>query len=307
MKVIDKTPFQDEKGNFGLWQRVRIAVDYGFSWQAEVEAQKPVIAQLERVLEKGYSLIRNLNLENSNIIEPIILIGPAGVFVLYVTPVSGFFEARGDEWTLVNNERRTIPSINPVRRVARLARALQVYLNRQGVILPCIVEAVLIAGNPAVHIEVQRPIVRVVLSDAIKQWAATLVQARPVLRSELVFDVVERLLSPRSTPAPLEAQAAVAAPPAPAANEAASRARLIFHAADETKPFDPNDLNFEFDEKAPKEAPAEVAEPAPSLPTTTPTSRRGISPRQWIVLVVMILVEFGVLAGFLYLILFGSA
>ncbi len=145
------------------------------------------------------------------------------------------------------------------------------------------------------------------MSDAIKQWAATLVQARPVLRSELVFDVVDKLLNPRSTPAPLEAQPAVAPAPAPATNEAASRARLIFHAADEAKPFDPNDLNFEFDEKAPKEPTEEVAKPEEPLPIPTPASRRGISPRQWIVLVFMILVEFGVLAGFLYLILFGSA
>jgi len=52
MKVIDKTPFQDEKGNFGLRQRVQAGMEYGFSWQAEVKAQKPVITQLERVLEK---------------------------------------------------------------------------------------------------------------------------------------------------------------------------------------------------------------------------------------------------------------
>jgi hypothetical protein len=307
MKVIDKTPYQDEKGNFGLWQRVRIAMDYGFSWISEVEAQKPVIAQLERVLEKGYTLIRNLNLENSNIIEPIILIGPAGVFVLYVTPVSGFFEAQGDEWTMVNNARRTFPAINPVRRVARLARALQVYLNRQGVILPCIVEAVLIAGNPAVHIDVLRPVVRVVMSDAVKQWAASISQARPALRSELVFDVVERLLNPRSKPAPVEAQPAEAAAPPPETNEAASRARLIFHAAEEAKPFDPEDLKFGFDENASNEAVEPAAEmgQSASLPAAAP--RKGFRPGQWVLLAVMILVEFGVLAGFLYLIFFGSS
>ena len=95
MKVIDKTPFQDEKGNLGLLQRVQAAMEYGLTWQADIETQKPIITQLERVLEKGYTLIRNLNLENSKIIEPMILIGPAGVFVLHVTAVSGFLRGPG--------------------------------------------------------------------------------------------------------------------------------------------------------------------------------------------------------------------
>ena len=199
-------------------------------------------------------------------------------------------------------------------RVARLSRALQVYLNRQGVILPCVVEAVLIAGTPAVHVDAQRPIVRVVLSDAVKQWAAGLLQTRPVLRPEVVFDVVDRLLNPRAKPPALEAapvqpvqQPEAAAAETPTGNEPAKRARLIFHAAEETKPFDPADLDFEFDEKASNEVPKELAELRPAETTSNTVARKGLSSRQWIVLVVMILVEFGVLAGFLYLILFGSA
>jgi hypothetical protein len=74
MKVIDKTPFQNEKGTFDLAKRIQAVLEYGPSWPDEVEAQKLVIAQLEKVLEKGYTLIRNLNLENSRIIEPLILI-----------------------------------------------------------------------------------------------------------------------------------------------------------------------------------------------------------------------------------------
>jgi hypothetical protein len=309
MKVIDKTPFQDEKGNFGLRQRVQAGMEYGFSWQAEVKAQKPVITQLERVLEKGFTLIRNLNLENSKIIEPLILVGPAGVFVLYVTPLTGFFEAKGEEWNVVRNDRRIPAEVNPLTRVARLARALQVYLNRQGVMLPCVVEAVLIAGSPAVHIDVMRPIVRVVLSDAVKQWAASLLQARPVLRPEVVFDVVDRLLNPRSKAPPPEAQPAT--PPttesaAPATSEPASRAREIFRAAEDTKPFDPADLDFEFDEQASKQVPNQPVEKGLSTEETATAPRRLMSRGQLIALAVMVLVEFCVLAAFVYLLFFGS-
>jgi hypothetical protein len=307
MKVIDKTPFQDEKGNFSLMQRFQGMLEYGFAWHAEVEAQKGVIAQLDRVLEKGYTLIRNLNLENSRIIEPLILVGPPGVFVLYVTPVSGFFEAKGDEWNIVNNERRTPAQVNPMRRVTRLARAVQVYLNRQGVFLPGMVEPILIAASPGVHVESARPIVRVVLSDAIKQFGASLLQARPILRSEVIYDVVDHLINPR--PKALSLEPAPIQPPVEAElqpEEAPERARAIFHAADEAKPFDPADLSFEFDEHAASKVPAGLTETSPAQPLGSLPGRRGLTGPQWMVLIAMTLVEFGVLGGFVYLLLFGS-
>jgi len=307
MKVIDKTPFQDEKGNFGLWQRFQGMLEYGLSWQAEIEAQKRVIAQLDRVLEKGYTLVRNLNLENSKIIEPLILIGPPGVFVLYVTPVSGFFEAKGDEWNVITNDRRTPAQVNPMRRVARLARAAQVYLNHQSVHLPGMVEPVLIAASPGVHIELLRPIVRVVLGDAIRQFGASLLQARPILRSEAIYEVVDHLINPRSKaaslqPEPLQAPVEVMQKP----DEAPQRARAIFQAAEEAKPFDPADLSFVFDEHGTAEVPTGIMETSPSQPIGQAPLRRGLSTRQWLVLVVMLLVEFVVLAGFVYLLLFGN-
>ena len=133
------------------------------------------------------------------------------------------------------------------------------------------------------HIDALRPIVRVVLSDAVKQWAASLLQARPVLRTGAVFDVVDRLLNPLDKPPPLEAAPAqpaaqptadTAAPTTPG-DEPARRARLIFHAAEEAKPFDPADLNFEFDEKASNEVPEELSELSPVQPMTAAAPRKG--------------------------------
>lgn len=312
MKVLDKTPFQDESGKFSLWQRLQGMTEYGSSWHAEVEAQKSVVAQLDRVLEKGFTLIRNLNLENSKIIEPLILIGPPGVFVLYVTPVSGFYEAKGDEWNTVKNDRRMPAPVNLLRRTARLARAVQVYLNRQGVYLPGIVEPILIAASPAVHIDALRPIVRVVLSDAVKQFGASLLQARPLLRSELIYEVVDHLVNPRPKQGPLQPQPepppSEAAPSvaAPESGEAPQRARAIFHAAGEAKPFDPADLSFEFDEHGAADVPVGLDEPPALQDLGESALRRGLSRRQWLVLVGLGLVELLVLAAFVYLILFGS-
>jgi len=321
MKIIDKTPFQSEKGEFGLVQRLQGTWEYGGAWYAELEAQKTVMAQLDRVLEKGFTLIRNLRLENSKIVEPLILIGPPGVFVMYVTPVSGFFEAKGDEWNVINNDRRQPAPVNLMKRVARLARALQVYLNRQGLYLPGIFEPVLIAANPAVHIEVLRPIVRVVMSDAVKQFGVSLLQSRPVMQPPEIGDLVDHILRPRRKGAETEAEAqrtqqtavvaGVTAPGAAAeaelapmqepvtdADQAPARARAIFHAAEELKPFDPADLSFAFDENAG----ADLAAGLKGTGTAAPRRWAGMTVGKWIVLALLLLLEFALLASFGFLI-----
>jgi hypothetical protein len=320
MKVIDKTPFLNDKGTFDFLNRYQGVLEYGASWPDEVEAQKSVIAQLEKVLEKGFTLIRNLSLENSRIIEPLILVGPPGVYVLYVTPVTGFYEAKADAWNIVQNNRHTPAKVNLLGRVARLARAVQIYLNRQGVYLPGIVEPILIAASPAVHIESVRPIVRVVLSDAVKQYAASLLQARALLKPESVHEIVDHLITPRKKspslqptkvetpvyeidPPTMPVSTAAAANGVATAGEAPQRARAIFHAAEETKPFDPADLSFEFDEHGTAEMPEGPVRAKTSRPPAVRTA--GLTSRQWLLIVIMLIVEFMVLAGFIYLILFA--
>jgi hypothetical protein len=275
MKIIDKTPFQDEKGQIDLLQRLQGTLKYGFSWFPELGAQKIVIAQLERALEKGFVLIRNFTLPGSEIILPVILIGPPGVYVIYVTHLSGFYEAKGDQWSTVNNGRSSPASINLMSRAARLARALHVYLERQGITLPGPqgitlvnpVEAVLIASSPAMHVDSMRPAVRVVMSDAIRQFAASLLQARPALRPEQVHDLADRIITPRPKAEAVPAAGASAA-------GGASRAQAIFKASEEAAPLDPNDLGFSFDDgTAAPAVPQGLRETSPSRPLPAP--KRG--------------------------------
>ncbi len=313
MKVIDKTPLQDEQGNIGTLQRVRGTLEYGLAWYSEMEAQKAVMAQLDQILEKGYTLIRNVTLGKSSITEPLVLVGPPGIFVLYVTPMAGFYEAKGDQWNEVKSGHSYPASKNLMSWIYRLSRALQVFLDRQGVSLPGPVEPVLMSTNPALHIDSVRPMVRIVLSDAIRQFASALMQARPILKPEQVFDISERIVTPRAKPVtiaePSDKETPQYIPPSlrdqpdeePAPQE---RARAIFHAAEEAKPFDPADLNFEFDESAAPtegEVPEKLREPSPSQ--RLPAKKSGpFTQGQWMLLGGMVLIECCVLAGFAYLI-----
>ncbi|MBI5943706.1 MAG: NERD domain-containing protein [Chloroflexi bacterium] len=303
MKIIDKTPFQDAAGNISISGRAQGTLKYGLNWFNELEAQKVVIAQLERALEKGFVLIRNFTLPIIEVVIPIILVGPGGIYVIHVTPLKGQFEAKGDQWNNINYGLSQPANINLIEIVLKRARAVQKYLATQNINLPSPVEAVLIASDPGAHIESLRPVARVVMSDAIKQFAGTLIQARPIWRSESVYDLADRIIEPRQPEKPKPAMSAP--PPAP---RPVSRAKAIFDAADSAKSFDPNEFDFAFEEGhppfAPQTAPQSLRETNPSMqlpPKQAPTRGKilGLSNKQAILLVGMFIVECCVIvAGF---------
>ncbi len=271
MKIIDKTPLQDANGNISFAARVQGTLKYGFNWFAELEAQKAVIAQLDRSLEKGFVLIRNFTLPNIEVVIPLILIGPGGISVIYATPVKGFFEAKGDQWNTVTNGRPLPASVNLLEIVTKRARALQRYLQDQKINLPNPVEPVLITTDPGAHIDSMRPAVRVVMSDGIKQFASSVLQAAPIWRSDMVYDLADRVTDPRLHEEPK-------APPPERAP--AARAKAIFNASESAKPFDNNELGFAFEEgdAAPESqrTPQSIQETNPSrqLPRPKPASEQ---------------------------------
>ncbi|MBI5950742.1 MAG: hypothetical protein HY865_03720 [Chloroflexi bacterium] len=277
MKIIDQTSQQDAKGNISIVARIRGTLKYGLSWYPDLEAQKLVIAQLERLLERGFVLIRNFNLPGSEIVIPLILLGAGGVWVIYVTSAKGNFEARGDQWNTVNNDGKAMPaSINYITRVAQLGTVFQKFLKIQKVDMPCPVEAVLIAADPGAQIESNRPMVRVVRSDALKQFAGTLLQARPVWRTDFIHDLADRILEaiPPQELKPLT--------PGVVAGQAAPRAE---------QGFNPNDLGFAFDEsqEQPVEENAPSATPLPPAPARQLPAKKkkrlfGLSDTQIIIL-----------------------
>ncbi|MDP1715031.1 MAG: nuclease-related domain-containing protein [Anaerolineales bacterium] len=297
MKIIDKTPLQDKKGNISFTARVRGTLKYGLNWYADLEAQKRVIAQLSRVLEKGFVVIRNFTLPDSEIVIPIILVGTGGIFVIYVTNAKGFFEAKGDQWNTIRDGISQPARINLLSRVAQLTRAFQKYLEIHKFKLSTTPESVLIASNPGAQIESLRPVARVVRSDAIKQFAASLLQAPPIMSAGMVYDLGDYIIDPS-----LRREAPPAGDPA---EEPFSRAQAIFSASDPSKPFDPNDLGFAFeDENAPQGVPPNLREtnPAIPLPDRQPIPAKekifGMTNAQVIVLAAMSLIECCILIGF---------
>lgn len=271
MRIIDKTKEQDEAGNINPIARVQGTLKYGLNWYPEIEAQKDVVAQLDRLLEKGFVLIRNFTLPDSEIVIPIILLGTGSLSVILVSPAKGHFEARGNEWDqLINNGSPAPARRNLIDLVAKLARVFEKYLERNKINVGLPVEPVLIMSNPGAQVDVLRPVARVVRSDGIKTFATSLLQAPAGLRPDAVYSYAEQILNP--------------APPKSDSLEDASfteekpvsRAQAIFNAAKEGG-----------------DIPANLREsnPAQRLPGSVSKKSRGMSRTQTMLLVIMFIIE----------------
>jgi hypothetical protein len=311
MKIIEKTPFLNEKGELGFSQRIQGMMQYGFNWPNELRAQKAIITYFDRQLEKGHTLIRNYTLGQSGIMIPIILLGPTGIQVINFTYQRGRYEVKGDAWNVEAGEGYKPASVNLIQQTMRMAKALRVFIERQGTKVPVEIEPVLIAADPGIHIETTRPAVRVLMIDGIKSFVSNLALGQPVMSSEYVYELTERIVNPRPAK---RAGTATATTPAAEPRESwetpsqeVSRARAIFDASQETKPFDPADFDFARDEEPNFEItpPASsVVESSPAETLTQPkprsTSRLGMTSGQLAILAVLALAFLCILIGFGY-------
>jgi len=282
MKITDKTPFVDAKGNLGFMERIQAMLQFGFNWPRELEAQSAIIKYFDRELGKNYNLIRNMTLGASGIVIPIILVGPTGIYVIEVTHLKGRYEAKGEAWNVEAGDSYKPAPVNLIHRTMRMARALQSFIERQGVRLHVGIEPILIAGDPGLHIESARPSIRVMMIDGIKAFVTMLTSGNPVLNTMQVNDFTDHILNPRpkldmSAPAP-EPLSEPDAEPRPASEESygfneqpapaePSRARAIFDAARDVQPYDPNDLGFAMDnEPDARDIPPVKSELTPARP-----------------------------------------
>lgn len=308
MKLIDQTPLQNEQGEIGIIQRLQGTLKYGFEWYPELEAQKVVIAHLTRVLGKGYTAIRNQALGASGIIVPLSLVGPAGIYAIHVTNLHGTYQAKGDSWDQAFGINSQPARVNLLTRTRLLARALQAFIERQGVKLPKPVEPVILAANPGLQIESLQPIVRVVMADALERWGASLETAAPVFTLETAHELADRIVNPR--PAKKEEKPEDAPTSADSEEQELSRAGAIFQATEEAKPFDPASLDFAFEEGEGPEVPPELVESNPAIPLPPKGDEKkrmfGMTVPQLALLGGMILVEICVLIGFAIVIFLNS-
>ena len=162
-------------------------------------------------------------------------------------------------------------------------------------------------ANPGMHVQSLRPIVRVVMVDALERWAVSLSNAAPLFTVESAYELADRIVNPRP---PKESNEADTVPPVQESVEQStqhegeefSRAGAIFRAADEAEAFDPADLGFAFEEGSNVEIPRDLIESNPAVPVPAQSSAKkrylGMTVQQLALLAGMFLVEICVLIGF---------
>ncbi len=291
MKIIDQTPLiNHETGEISILDRGKAMMKFGTNWIKEVEAQKQVINVLGKVLDRNYTLLRNVTPPGLEASFPFILVGPAGVFIMYVTPLTGMFRAKGDQWGTISGNTFKNEKPNLMTRTERMARAIQVFLQRQGYSEITSVDAILLFSDPSAHVDSIRPIIRVVMRDALERFAISLTQARVVLSTESVQDIIKRILNPLKP-----------APPQPAETLAAVGPKTLASA----QPEDPIIPTFALPES---QAPAWSNEPAP-LPTAGTQAlsqvprRKGLNKKQWALLIALFVIWCLLIIGFLFLVI----
>lgn len=310
MKLIDQTPLLDENGEIGIVQRVQGTLKYGFDWYPELVAQNSVLAHLTRVLGKGFTVVRNRTLGASGIAIPLAIVGPAGIYATHVTHLRGTYQAKGNTWGQIYGINFQPARVNLQTQTQLYARALQAYIERQGVKLPKPVEPVILAANPGLHVESLQPVVRIILVDALERWAASLESAAPVFTSETAYELADRIVNPRPPKKEEQSESAPESPEKSQEKTELSRASAIFRAANEAEPFNPNDLGFAFEEGQSLEIPLELVESNPAIPFPSKDGQKkrilGMTQPQLALLGGLILIEICVLIGFVLIVFLNS-
>ncbi|MEW6717678.1 MAG: hypothetical protein AB1345_09265 [Chloroflexota bacterium] len=198
MRVIDKSPYVNKDGEVSFWGRLFGMLKFSVGWYEEMQAQKEVIEQLDRVLDNKFVMLRNASMPGLELLIPLMLIGPSGVHVLYATPLKGIFRIKGKDFARMDTTTRQFKDVRPnlVKRTLLFSKAVEVTLDRLGYHVPE-VEPTLVFTDPGVHIDTSRPDVRVVLVDALERYAFQLVQGRRVLDHLQARAFMEAVLYPR--------------------------------------------------------------------------------------------------------------
>jgi hypothetical protein len=189
----------------------------GISLEGESSAVETVTRQFGRQLDNRFSMLKNVSLPGAAKPVPLILVGPPGVYVINPRGEPGVFRAREDSWVEMDrrSQKYVVGRENLLEKTQDYAHLVENFLREKGFSVTS-VQPLLILSNPGAHIESSRPIVRILLIDALDRYVADLAQNQQVISIEENMALVESLSAPPPPPpveAPVRAPAPKKSPP----------------------------------------------------------------------------------------------
>jgi hypothetical protein len=194
MKIIDNT-VEEEKTprKTGFFDLSRLGIGSSTT-NDDLEAQEFVVNALNKVLDNQFTLLRNITLKGPDIPIPLILLGPSGIQVVYASTAKGVYRAKEGVWEKLDDRSQRFQIVRPnlLERTLLMSQALDTYLENENLRV-AVVDPVLFFSDPGIHIDSTRPIVRVLMADALDRYIAGLVTTGSILDQETVQQIVKTL------------------------------------------------------------------------------------------------------------------
>jgi hypothetical protein len=201
MRIIHVTSDQTENGKPPLSVTIRKILSEGFGWQAEAEAREQVAVHLGNALGSEFTLLRGVVLPALDTPVPMVLIGPPGVFVVFVSALRGTFRARGDVWLTLDASGNMHPAKPNLPTRARLfAEAIRKVLVQHKIAINEVESILVFSRNDAFVENIKAPI-RIVLADGIENYASGLRLSQPALTPDQTSAIVRLLAGSKDRPA----------------------------------------------------------------------------------------------------------
>lgn len=197
MKLIDCTAEYAKRGQGKSIDSILGPLKLGRGWSRDPQAESAVIAAFQRMVGNKYFMLRNVALKGLDGLIPLVLVGPPGVWMLYPSGLRGVYRANGESWEKIDERHQSYKaaSENFITKAVQIAEALQEHLRSHGIQYSPVVP-VLIFTNPGIHVETLRPVVRIVLIDALDRFISGVTQGRLVNDQEQIESMVDLLTSP---------------------------------------------------------------------------------------------------------------
>ena len=172
MIIKDLTEFQSSEGKIPFTGQISAILKFGFSWRKERENQENIIRVIEDILSDECVLLRSVILPKEEKPIPLVLISPSGLTVLNPKNLTGTFQAKDDTWREMDRVGDLVTvEPNPIRETLSYTRTIKKYLEEHNLQnIP--VDSVLAFTSTAIHVDSRHSTVRVLLSDAIKNFAS---------------------------------------------------------------------------------------------------------------------------------------
>ena len=271
MRIIEFSKKTSKKGNF---HQVIDRINQMLAFERTGEhAEDAIIARFMRGLDNNYVMAHNLPQEGSEAPFPPILIGPFGIALLSMSTAQGFFQAKEDDWLEMKKTTHKFSPGRPnlIKQSQEYAQKLAELLDGRGKSHPNIVP-LLVFANPGINIETSNPAIRIVLMDGVDNLISTLLTSEAVLSLNEInsfADMFGKMQNPEE--------------PIPVSGE---------------EDFFGRDL-IEAEQKASPKTPKIKFPPHLALPAVE--ERFKFTPRQWLIIEVLLgLIILVLIAGILY-------